>query len=255
MKQLSKPPVLSAICAVMGLICFFLRQWLLGSGIDQKGLLLLSHPVNFIIWILVVLAAAILLWLFFSCSKQITCTFPNTPLSAVSSLFFAAGCVLAAVSLLSGPLHTVSLIACVAGLVSVSCTLLIAYGQFRGQRMHPLLYCPGVVFFMCFLIAQYSRWSAEPQPQYFFFQMAGCVCLLLSIFCRAELAAGRIAGRNYLVFSRGALFLCIGAIARESNALMYLCFAVALLLDGCRAEVKAPKTPELPQDNPSEKSE
>jgi len=243
MKQLSKPPVLSTICCIAGMLCLFFRQWLLGSALDADGLLIIWHPINILIWVLTALVGIVLLVLFFTWDKQLVYQFPFTPLSGTATLFMAVGYAVAAYPLLFDPTYYLDMVTGIFALLAILCTLLIALGQFLKLRMHPLLYCPGVLFFMLYLLASYPLWSGEPQPQFFFFQMMACVFLLLSVFTRAEMAAGRIAGRNYTIFSRAAIFLCIAAIPHSDRALLYAIFAVGLLLDGCRTVKRQPKNP------------
>lgn len=248
MKQLSKPVVLTALCALGGFLCLLLRQWLFSKGIDGEGLPILTHPANILSWVLTGLVALLLIFLFFTWEKHVTCIFPLNPVSGLSTLVMVCGYAAAAWQLLSGgvQMQFLTLAAGVLALMSLLCMLLIALGQFRGQRMHPLLYCPGVLFFLCFLILSYPGWSGEPQPQMFFFQMMSTCCMLGTIFCRAELAAGKISGRNYLLISRGAVFTSIAAVSHSEEPLLYLFFALALLLDGCRTEKKEPKEAETP---------
>lgn len=245
MKQLSRPVVLTAICALGGLLCLLLRQWLFGT-LDQEGLLTLSHPANILCWVLTGLVILPPVVVFFTWDKQVTCAFPLGPVSGVSTLLMAGGYAAAAWQLLSMPFQLLNILAGALALICLLCSLLIAMGQFRNQRMHPLLYCPGVLFFLCYLILRYSGWSGEPQTQLFFYQMMTACCMLITVFCRAELAAGKVSGRNYLVFSRVALFMSIGAISHSGEVLLHLCFALWLLLDGCYTFRKEPKTPETP---------
>ena len=252
MKQLSKPSVLTAICALGGFLCLLLRQWLFATGLNERGLLEPGHPGNWLSWVLTGAVSLLLIFLFFTWKdKHVTCSFPLSPLSGAASLFLACGYGIAAWNLLAAFLSsdtqiagTSPLLDCIAGALAVLCilcTLLIALGQFRGQRMHPLLHCPGILFFACYLIHCYSLWSGEPQLQLFFFQMMAIIFFMITVFCRAELAAGKISGRNYLLFSRAAIFMSIAAVSHSSEPLLYLFFALALLPDGCSTWKKEPK--------------
>ena len=240
MTQLKKMPLLSGLCAGLGFLCLLLRQWLMGTGLDEKGLLLPGQPVEIFIWVITASVCVLLVWAFLSWEKHTTCLFPNEPLSAVATLFLASGYVIALLQL-PKPLDLLGLINFVLGAISVLCMALVAWGQFRGQRMHPLLYCCNILFHLAFMLLQYPGWSREAQPQMYLFQLVGCAGMLVTVFCRAELAAGKISGRNYAVFSRGALFFCIAAVAHCGQPLMYLCFALSILLDGCRLQQKQPK--------------
>ena len=78
------------------------------------------------------------------------------------------------------------------------------------------------------------------------FQMMATCCMLVTIFCRAELAAGKISGRNYLLFSRAAVFTSIAAISHSEEPLLYLLCALALMADGCQMEITPAAEPESP---------
>ena len=247
MKQLKRIPVLSGLCAGLGLVCLLLRQWLLSTGLDEKGLLLPGQPAATLVWVMTASVCALLVWVFFTWQKHTTCLFPGTALSAVATLFLILGYTLVIWQQLLRPMSLLALVTCVFGAVSVLCMALVAWGQFRGQRMHPLLYCSNVFFQLVFLLLQYPLWSREAQPQEHLFQTVACAGMLITVFCRAELAAGKISGRNYTVFSRGTLFFSVAAVAHCNQPLLYLCFALYILLDGCHLHYKQPKT-EQPQE-------
>lgn len=242
MKHISKPSILGAICAAAGMLCLFLRQWLLSTTPDENGLLPAGHPVSSIVWLLSLALVVLLLILFFTWNKQVTCLFQPTPVNATATILMAAGYGFAAWRLLQESGQLLYLAGGIAGIVCVVCTLFIAVGQFLNMRMHPLLYCPGPLFLLCFLVTSYPHWSSEPQMQYVFFQIMSTAFMVFSVYGRAELAAGKCSGRNYVIFSRAAIFFSITAIAHCADGLMYGCFAAALVLDGCTTALKPPKT-------------
>lgn len=250
MKHISKPGILGAVCAAVGMLCLFLRQWLLSAAPDEKGLLPTGHPVSIIIWILTAAVSALLLVLFFTWNKQVTCLFQPTPVNASATILMAVGYGFAAWKLLQEPGQLLYLAGGIAGIICVLCTLFIAVGQFRNMRMHPLLYCPGPLFLLCYMVTSYPQWSSEPQMQYVLFQIMSTAFLVFSVYGRAELAAGKSSGRNYAIFSRAAIFFSIAAAAHSEYPLMYGCFAAALALDGCDAALKPPKTPDAPGTDP-----
>lgn len=244
MKQLSKPPVFTALCAGGGFLCLLLRQWLFSGGTDGQGLFIPSHPANILCWVLTGLTGLLAAALFFTWDKKTVCAFAPTPFSGVGSVLLACGYAAAGWQLLTGPTELLRLLAGFLAILSLLCTLLISLGQFRGDRMHPLLYCPGVLFFLCYLVCCYPGWSGEPQAQTFFFQMMFGSAMLVTVFCRAELAAGNASCRNYLLFSRVTVFLALGAIPRGSDPALYLLCALALIADGCQTEIaQAPEAP------------
>lgn len=229
MKNLSKLPVLTGLCAGLGLVCLCVRQWLLRSGTDNKGLLVAWHP-GMLLSLLLLAAAVCVLCL--ALRQQQVYRFHNSPLSVVSTLFFAIGFGYAAWKLLSSRAQTLSVIAGILGILCVFCALIIAFCLIRKIRPHPLMHCPSVLFFMLFLVCRYQQWSGEPELQRYLFQMLSVITLMLSAYHRAALAADKKGARNYLLASRAAVFFCIAAIPGSTYGVLYGCAAVAIIVDG-----------------------
>lgn len=229
MKPLSKLPVLTALCAGLGLICLCVQQWNLTSGVDSKGLLAVGHPGKLLSWLL--LAAAVCIVCLALKERQVY-HFSPTPLSSVSMIFFAAGYAYAAWKLLTYRDQTLSVLAGIVAAVSALCTLLLAFALYRKLRLHPFVYCPPVLFFMLFLICRYQQWSSEPEVLRYLFQMLSVVGLMFTAYHRAALEADKKGILSYLLLSRGTIFCCIAAIPGSLYGILYGCSAVALLLDG-----------------------
>lgn len=229
MKHLSKLPVLTGLCAGLGLVNLCVRQWLLSSGTDEKGLLVASHPGT--VLSLLLLAACVCVLCLALRQKQVY-RFRNSPLSIVSMVMFAIGYGFTAWKLLSNPRQTLSIIAAALGILSAMCALFIAFALFRKLRLHPLVYCPFVLFFMFFLVCRYQQWSGEPELQRYLFQMLSVVSLMISAYHRAALEADKKGVRIYLLVSRAAVFFCIAAIPGSVYGVLYGCAAVAIILDG-----------------------
>lgn len=235
MKQFSKPSVLTSLCAGLGFLCLLVRQWLLSTGIDEKGLLAASHPGRLLSWLL--FGAAALAVLLAARHRQVY-RFAAAPLSAVSMFFLAAGYFIAAWQLFTGrgqAVTTLSLVAGILGVLSGLCALAQALVLLRGSRPHGLLGCPSIVFFMVFLICRYWAWSNQPELQRYVFQMLAGVTLMLAIYYRTAVPVIKKGARIYLVMSRAALFLCLAAIPGSSYALLCGCSAVSIILDGLTA--------------------
>ena len=229
MKQLSKLPVLTALCTGLGLVCLFVRQWLLHSGTDEKGLLAAGHPG---IFLSLLLLTACLCVLCLALRQRQVYRFLSSPLSITSTVIFAIGYGYAAWRLLSSRGQPLSVIAGILGILSAVCALFIGFALFRRLRLHPLVYCPFVLFLMFFLVCRYQQWSGEPELQRYVFQMLGVVSLMISAYHRAALAADKKGVRIYLLFSRAAVFFCIAAIPGSDYGILYGCSAVAIILDG-----------------------
>lgn len=229
MKQLSKLPVLTALCAALGLICLCVRQWLLRSGTDEKSLLVPGH-VGTLLSIL--LLAAALCVVFLALRQQQVYCFRNCATSIVSMVFFAIGYGTTAWKLIAHPSQTLSVITGILGILSALCTLCIAFALYRKSKLHPFVYCPPAVFLMFFLVCRYQQWSSEPELQRYLFQLLSVVSLMVSAYHRAALEADKKGARSYLLVSRAALFFCIAAIPGSIYGILYGCCAVAIILDG-----------------------
>lgn len=235
MKSLSKLPVLTALCASLGLVCLCTRQWLLSTGADDKGLLTAWHPG--MVLSLLLLAAAVCMLCLALRERQVY-RFNSSPLSIAGMLLFALGYGYAAWKLLSGSSQVLSVIAGVLGIISVLFSLIVAFALFRKIRLHPLVYCPFVLFYMFLLVCRYQQWSGEPELQRYLFQMLSVITLMLSAYHRAALAADKKGARSYLLVSRAAVFFCIAAIPGSAYGVLYGCAAVAIILDGFTASKK-----------------
>lgn len=229
MKHLSRLPVLTGLCAGLGIICLCVRQWLLQTGVDSKGLLVAGHPGT---WASLLLLAAVLCMLCLALRQRQVYHFHPSTLSAVSMLFFAIGYGFSAWKLISDRAQTLSLIAGILAAVSAVFSLLLAFALLRKLRLHPFVYCPPVLFFMVLLICRYQQWSGESELQRYLFQLLSVISLMFSAYHRAALEADKKGIRPYLLLSRAAIFFCISAIPGGSYAVLYGCCAVALVLDG-----------------------
>lgn len=229
MKQLSKPNILSWLCAGAGILCLLLRQWLLSTGMEASGLLDREHPGNWLSWLLTALTAlAVLL----SLRYRTRVRFAPSGLRALGQVLAALGYLAAGYSLGqdSHPLHTPT---AVLALISACCCLWMLWGLCRKKRVPPLVYAPGAVFFLLFLVCRYPSWSREPSFQLCFFHIASLGSLALTAYLRGAAALSRKDGKPYLPVSRWAVFASLAAIPGCTDALPLALWALAVLLDGC----------------------
>lgn len=233
MKYLSKLPVLTALCATLGLVCMCVRQWLLSTGIDSKGLFAPSHPGVLISWLLLAAVACIVC---LSLKQRQVYHFSPTPLRSVSMVFFAIGYSTAAIQLFATHGQTLSIVAGCLAVFSALCALLLAFAIYRKLRLHPFVYCPPALFLMIFLVCRYQQWSGEPELQRYLFQTLAVVSLMFTAYHRAALESDKKGVRTYLLLSRAAVFCCIAAIPGSLYGILYGCSAAALLLDGFTAK-------------------
>jgi len=232
MKSLTKPNILSCLCALGGVLAFCLRLWFLKTGMDSRGLLVTGHignTLSFVVTALTLLPAA-LLTLKGPDTKQ-----SRSRASRLAALGAALGCVgliAAAGHLLDDASALLTTVTGILGIVSALCAAYTAVCRLKGLRTSPWVSCVIIVFLMLLPLQLYRQWSAQTQLPRYFFQLLGCVCLLLWAFQRAVLETGSGAWRAYLLLRHCGIFFCVAAAAGSAQPLFYLTVAAWMLLDG-----------------------
>lgn len=230
MKQLSKQHLPAIVSTAAGLLCLILQIWFFRT-VDEKGLLNSSHPGAFLTGLLS--AAVMVLLAIRSFRQKQTCHFPPAPVCGIGMLLTAAGLASGTWTLLSCVSLLPAILLAVLGILSSVCAVFAALLRFRKLRVHPMLYCPSVVFFMVVLVCMYQQWSGEPELLRYCYPLLALVFLMITAYQRAAVKAGIGDGSQYLFFSRGALFFCLAAIPGSSLRIMFGALAVSILLDGC----------------------
>ena len=231
MKQLMKPSVSAAVFALGGIVAMALRFWLLNAGVDDRGLLITGHLGYILSYIL---CFALPVCLFFVLGKQKRqLHFAPTVLSAVGFFIQAIGFGLAAWTLLSYTTLAMRTVTGIFGIFAALCALVAGIYAIRGYRTHPLFFCPGALFFACFLFCRYQQWSAEPELQRYVFQLLAAVVSMLALYQRSALGVNMGSPRQYVVWSRSAILLCLAAIPGSQLPLLWLCTAMSFALDCC----------------------
>lgn len=224
MKKYLKLRYLPFLTVGAGLLGVMLQFWLYATGIDDKGLLLRSHPAMpllFVLTLITLLVLGLLAWK--SDTKKLRKVTPA--LCAVSSAIAAVGIAYTAIGELlahSDTLHRLGFV----------CGLLAAAGLFYGavvywQRKRPtfLTHCAVIVFLILHLICQYRQWSSRPQLVDYCFPLLSSACLMLVFYHRAALEVRVGDLRQYLFLCQAALFfscLCM----RSESPVFYLSMAV-----------------------------
>jgi len=234
MKQLSKPNVLSALCAGAGLLCLGLRQWLLSTGVDDRGLLITSHPGN---WLSLILAGLVVLALILSLHRSQRCRLVPSRLQALGYLAAAGGFAAACYPLLTSQTN-MSLPAGLLALVCAGTNGFTAVRIWRQKKPVGALLIPDIAFFMLLVLCRYQDWSSEPEFQRFGFLLLALVLLTITAYHRATLVTNRKEWRLYVQFSRAAAFFSLAAIPGTKDGLSLALWALSVFLDGC---VHAPR--------------
>lgn len=200
-------PLFTLIAGIVGLV---LRLWLFRTGVDEKGLLVSSHPANTLAFILTALVMVILL----------LAIKPLEPLGRYQKLFpasiwAAVGCAAAAAGILVSAFYEISLrhdlvtiVTLVLAVLAAASLVIIAICRKQGKRPHFLLQGVITVYLMLHLVSQYRLWSAEPQLQIYFFQLLASVFLMLTTYHGTVLDAQKGSRRWYVFCNQAALFCC-----------------------------------------------
>ena len=231
MKQLSKPWVSAAIFALGGIAALLLRFWLLKTGVDHRGLLTTGHLGYILSYILCIGLPVAFLLLLGKGKRHLH--FAPTVLSSVGFFVQAVGFGIAAWTLLSYTTLVLRTATGILGLLAAVCAVVAGIYAIRGYRTHPLFFCPGILFFACFLFCRYQQWSAEPELQQYVFQLAAGVGSMVALYLRSALSVNIGNGKWYLLWSRSAILLCLAAIPGSQLPLLWLAMAISFALDCC----------------------
>ena len=231
MKQLSKPTTSAAVFALGGMIVMALRFWLLNTGVDDRGLLVTGH-LGYILSYILCLGLPVSLLIALGKEKRQLHFSPNV-ISAAGFFAQAIGFGFAAWTLLSYTTLAMRTVSGVFGIAAAICNLVAGVYAIRGYRTHPLFFCPGTLFFACFLFCRYQQWSAEPELQRYVFQLAAAVVSMFALYQRSALGVNMGSPRQYVLWSRSAVLLCLAAIPGSQLPLLWLCIAISFALDRC----------------------
>lgn len=229
MKSLTKPSFLTALCFASGILCLCTQQWLFAAGTDAKGLLKTGHPGGSLSLLLLGICVVLLL---LSLPAKDTYCFRTSRLSAVGALFSAVGFAAGSWIFLSAQGQLLHIITGAAGAVSSLCAAAIALKHWQGSKVHTLLHCPSVIFFMFYAVCRYQVWSGESEILRLLFPLLAVLCLILTTYYRSSAAETGKPAKGYLLSSRAGMFCCLAAIAGNAFGILYGTMAVYILLDG-----------------------
>ena len=242
MKKILKPTILPIFTLCASALGLLLRIWLMGTGIDKKGLLIQHHPAGVAVFILTALVMAVL----FLCTHKLgaigryTSLFPNNKLESVGSLIAALGILYVNARDLTLRRDSITTMCLVLGILAAVSLVVVALLRFRKRR--PACYFHGIVtlYLMAHLVSQYRLWSAEPQLQLYFFPLLASVFLMLATYHLAVLNTRKDSRTWYLLCNQSALFFCLISVFSE-NVLFYLTMSVWMFCTMCSVEPNAPE--------------
>ena len=239
MNKIAKPSILPVFTLCAGILGLALRVWLFFTGIDEKDLLVTSHPANALTFILTALVLAAL----FVCIRPLDAVdryqqlFPGTVFPAIGCIAAAVGIVWVNFRDLRLRTDSITIISLVLGVLAVISLLVLAYCRFKRIRPAPYFHMLVTVYLMFHLISQYRLWSAEPQLQVYFFPLLASVFLMLTGYHSAVLDARKSGRRWYVFCNQGALFCCCLSLWGDSW-LFYLTMGLWMLTSLCSLDTR-----------------
>lgn len=221
MKHSLGPKYLPALSLTCGLLVLGLRWLLYATGVDDRGLIPRSDPLNILCWLPVAVGSLVLARTVFRMEDP-------APAGEQPSLSAALGCFCAGVGLVfnvlgetGGPKDTLAGICTALGLACAAGMFLAGVRRLTGKPPLFLIHGALALFFALNLADQYRIWSRTPQVQDYVFSLFACVGMMLCAYLRA---AHEIGGRR-----RGWMFwglmtgiLSLGAAVNTQMPVFYL---------------------------------
>ena len=213
-------PLFTLLCGGVGAL---LRLWLYGTGLDEEGMLIASHPAGILVLILSALVIIALLWFLRRFGSQ--GKYPQQfPISIPGALGSFAGAVCLLIAALQELTLRQSTLAVLSGLLGIAAAISLAFtGLCRLKALRPGFVFHTLVCLYCVLrlISRYQTWSADPQLHDYCFQLLATVSAMLFAYHRAALDL-KCDNRRPLVTVGlfGTYFCCLSTVAADS-ALLY----------------------------------
>ena len=231
MNKLCKLNLLPFTALTAGLAGWFLRALLYTTALDEKGLLSALQPVEWVLWLITLGAAAVLalrVWKLADSDHYESCFAPSAA-AALGSLAMAAGILLTVKDEPSTFPGLVSKLWTITALLSVPALAAVSIYRLKGKK--PFFGCHFLVcvFFLLHMVSRYQIWSSNPQLQDYFFSLAGSV--LMTLFAYRQVAFEVGLGRRRLQLATGlaGVVFCLTAIHHSGTPMLYLAGAVWML--------------------------
>ena len=208
-------PLFSAAFGTVGLLFHF---WNSTAGTDGDGLIISSHPSTFAMTTLLLLVAALLVFVALFMDKTPT-GFSQSKLAAIGAYVAALGLLFTAftdinsLSLQTGPSQFSGLLSVLFCFASVGMMIPVGLGRKYKKPVNVWFYAVILIFFIFHLLYQYRLWTRQPQLTGFLFPLLASICLMLSVYYRACKDLGQPAQWQYMVFSQAAIFLSMMAMS------------------------------------------
>ena len=235
MKKFFHPKYLPWFALAMGAMCAGVRWWLFATGTDSKGMLLASHPGNWLVWLITAVAVGCLTLGTRNLTQapKYSFNFPSSILSAVGAFIGAAGMAVNGVNELIVGADGLSTLVGIFALVS---TVALGYlGMCRLKGIHPSMVFHTVIciYLMLQLVSLYRMWSSDPQIQDYCFALLATVSLMLGCYYNCAFDVNSGVRRSHALLHLLAVYFCIASLPHNGSALFYLSGAVWMFTGIC----------------------
>lgn len=235
MKLNLKPNQLPLLSLGLGGIGLALRWVLYAVAVDAKNLLPVLHPLEILLWLLTVAAAAVIISMVWKLegSNRYVDNFTASTVSAVGCFAAAAGILVTVLTAKTGDAHILNHVCKALGILSAPALVLAGVSRMQGKRPLFLCHCVVCMYFALHLVSRYQIWSGNPQLQDYFYSLAGCALLMLFGYYQAAFDVGSGKRRMQLAIGLLAAFACFVAVSNTDCPLMYLTGGIWTLTNIC----------------------
>lgn len=231
--SLSDLPYLALGCGGIGMM---LRVWLLISGVDSEGLIIRSHPVHTLVWVLTAVFFVILAASTWGMAKpgKYALSFPKSVWGAVGSWIGAAGMLIGAITSFTSGKDFLDVVVGITGLLAAGGLAFGGWCRYQGRHPAFFFHAAVCVHLALRLVSSYRMWSADPQLEDYVFQMLALVCLMLAAYYRAAFDANMGSSAGYLNTALSAVFFSCMALPGADGKAFFICMALWLLTNPCK---------------------
>lgn len=235
-------PYADYLAAGAGILAALLRQWLLVTGMDSKGLYPAAHP-GWIGYLLVMVAAIALFFLLTrTCSDSTGWenNFPTGSFPILGQMAAACGIVIYCLPLLQS--DGMGLICSILGLFAAGALLVLSWQRFQQKPPFAPAYLLPCLFFALQLFLLGKQYGTETQLLCFLPQFLACAASALASYELMGFAAEAGNRRKSLFLSLSAAALCFAAA--PGAHWMYAAVGLWHLLGHCTLSEPATETAE-----------
>lgn len=209
------------------------QYWLLHTGLDEKGLLVLPHPAVYLC-LGIFLAAAVLVVLQTNTLPSLVNsvnTFSASPLSVVGIAIYAFGLLVSSFSFWTASTAILFRLCCLSGILAAAVLVYFALRRMQHLPQYNLAIAIVTLHWMLRLICRYQHWMLQAQLPRYLYPLLTHVFMMVGTLYRAipERKAPHL--RKYMRFSLLSLLLCCMAFPKNQDSLLYICTAFYLLTE------------------------